>query len=385
MNRVTESLLNMNFLGNVELRSLVDDVVERCREYITSTLPETADPALYQVNDRYVMLEKAECVLWGAFRKYDRNIRIPYDSRKFDLPKLMAEVSVSLHQYFPGKEQNFYELQILSMVQYLCECLCDLMISRDRLLDDLLHISVRTHQEEWHAEKDPLAEEQAEKLLRSMADLHGTKYVKPEIEPYVEPVIDSENLDDLKAEVERLRGLLAEKESVLSESEQKVIRQRALYEQEKARRQDLEKKLDTAATEHTELIALREYVYSLQTGEEIEELDATTQEQMVKDLQDKNVAILGGTERWVKRMKRLFPRWKFVSVDDDSIGGFNALESASYIYMYTGAMKHMQYFRAMNLIRRDGRMLFYLGSTNTSENIRRFYRDLCSTMRPKDM
>ena len=124
------------------------------------------------------------------------------------------------------------------------------------------------------------------------------------------------------------------------------------------------------------MIALREYVYSLRDEREIE-LDEEKQEQMVAALQDKNVAVLGGTERWTKRMRRLFPKWKFISVEDDSIGGYNALEGASYIYIYTSAIKHSVYYRAMNLIRKSGKTLFFLGSTNTEENIVRFCRDLC--------
>ena len=89
------------------------------------------------------------------------------------------------------------------------------------------------------------------------------------------------------------------------------------------------------------------------------------------------MAVLGGTERWIKRMKKLYPKWKFVSVEDDSQGAMLSLESADFIYIYTSALKHAQYYRAMDMIRRKGKMLFYLGSTNTNENVSRFYRDLC--------
>ena len=184
-------------------------------------------------------------------------------------------------------------------------------------------------------------------------------------------------MDELRTEVERLKEKLAEKEAALAESEQKVIRQRALYEQEKEQRQELEINLEKTATERRELIALREYVYSQQDESAPELPDEATQEEMIRNLQDKNVAVLGGTERWARRMKRLFPKWKFISVDDDSTGGFNALESASYIYMYTSAMKHKQYYRAMNMIRKENKMLFYLSGTNTAENVMRFHRDLC--------
>ena len=59
-------------------------------------------------------------------------------------------------------------------------------------------------------------------------------------------------------------------------------------------------------------------------------------------MQDKKVAVLGGLERWVKRMKRMFPKWIFISVDD-SVGGVNALEGADYVYIYSNALQHKQY------------------------------------------
>ena len=377
LTKVSENMQNVNYLGNEEFRKILDEVVERGKEYTIATFPETADPFLYQTNEHYEPLEMAECVLWGAFRRYDRNIRLPYDSKPFDLPLLMARASASLYQFLPGMDQSFYTLQIFAMVQYLCECLCELMITRDKELNGLLHFQERKHQDEWKDESEKDIGERAEKLLKSMENLHGLEFVKPEPEP--EPSLDPENadVDELRTEVERLKEKLAEKEAALAESEQKVIRQRALYEQEKEQRQELEINLEKTATERRELIALREYVYSQQDESAPELPDEATQEEMIRDLQDKNVAVLGGTERWARRMKRLFPKWKFISVDDDSTGGFNALESASYIYMYTSAMKHKQYYRAMNMIRKENKMLFYLSGTNTAENVMRFHRDLC--------
>ena len=98
---------------------------------------------------------------------------------------------------------------------------------------------------------------------------------------------------------------------------------------------------------------------------------------MVTDLRDKKVAILGGHERWQKKMKRLFPGWTFISVDDDSIGGYNALEGADYIYAYTNALQHKVYYRAMKLVKKEHKALFFLGGTNIDENITRMHADLC--------
>ena len=376
INEGRQSVLDAEFVGNPEFRRVISEEEERAKEWVLATYPETADPYLYQTDQKYVGLELAESVLWQAFRKQDRNIRMPYDSKKFDLAELLASVTITKTLMFPNVPVSFDEVMMLSMVQYLCECLCDLMITRDRELNDLLKFSEQKHTDEWHEERNQT--EQAEKALKAVEGLRSTEFAKqePVYMPVAETHIDETDTAALKAEIGRLQVVLAEKEAALSESEQKVIQQRHLYEQARKQAEDQQDRLDSAATEHAELIALREYVYSLRDEREIE-LDEEKQEQMVAALQDKNVAVLGGTERWTKRMRRLFPKWKFISVEDDSIGGYNALEGASYIYIYTSAIKHSVYYRAMNLIRKSGKMLFFLGSTNTEENIVRFCRDLC--------
>ena len=52
-------------------------------------------------------------------------------------------------------------------------------------------------------------------------------------------------------------------------------------------------------------------------------------------------------------------------------------ESTTLIYIYTGALMHKQYYRAMKLIRKSEKMLFYLGSTNVDECLHQFRKDLC--------
>ena len=46
------------------------------------------------------------------------------------------------------------------------------------------------------------------------------------------------------------------------------------------------------------------------------------------------------------------------------------------VYIYTSALKHKQYYKAMNMIRKGEKMLFFLKSSNTDESLRQFSRDL---------
>ena len=382
MNDIADSMAKLTFLNSPEYRKLRGELVERMKGMLRVDYPEMFDPYDYQRDEHYYALQMAELVMGNVMGKYDANIRMPYGSRKFDLPQLMADMTITIHASFPDLKMSFNEGLMLAMVQYLSECLCELMSARDEELEDILGFHRKKEAGEWDRnepedEKDTVKSNSkntlAEKVMRSVENLRSRT------EPGSDPAPPQEELDEagLREEIERLEAQLEEKAAALAEAEQKLIRQRVLYEKAHEREQELDRKVDEQAVEHAELIALREFVYGLRNETEVEELDEQTREQIIEAIKDRKVAVLGGTERWTRRMKRLLPSWSFVSVEDNSIGGFHALERADIIYIYSSALKHSQYYRAMSLIRSSGKMLFYLKSTNTDESLQQFYRELC--------
>jgi len=379
MNHNLESMAVLKYLSSPEYRRLYDEIAERNRSFLNASYTEMSDPYRYQTNQKYMALQVAEQVLDGVFRRYDTNIRVPYESSKFRLADLISEVMVTLDLEFPGLELDFNDMLMLSMVEYLGKCLCELMLARDKELDDLLHFRRRIHQGELVSGNESTRDVKAEKLFKAVSRIEtppGTSFDQS-IDLDEKPV---EDISLLKAKIEELESKLQEKDASLAEERQKVIQQRHLFEQSHSHEEELLSQMEDVKSEHVELVALREYVYSLREDEAADELDEQTQEDMIRKLQNKNVAVLGGTERWAKRMKRMFPSWSFIPVSDVSIGGYNALERADFIYIYTDALKHSQYYRTMNLIRSSNKMLFYLGGSNTKENILRFYHDLCKSV-----
>ncbi len=386
MNDVAGSIDKVAYLSSPEYRKIHDELVERCKEFLHAKYPEMSDPYRYQGDEHYLCLQVAEMVMAAVFKKYDANVRLPYDSHRFDLISQMADMTVTLQMDFPEVKFSFDEVLILAMVQYLSECMCELMNARDSELEEVLHFHRRREEGEWEKEENT-DDRFARKVFRTVEGLRGKD------EPEHVLINTGKNLDadkaeeeelteaDLREEVEKLRRHLAEKEDVLAESEQKTIRQRVLYEKEHEARIELERKADEASIEHAELIALREYVYGLKQKEDAgspsDDLDERSREEIIDQIKDKKTAVLGGTERWVRRMRRILPSWSFVSVEDVGIGDYNALERADYIYIYTGALMHKQYYRAMKLIRKSEKMLFYLGSTNVDECLHQFRKDLC--------
>lgn len=375
MNQIADSMNKLNFLNSPEYRKLRGEMTERCKGILRVNYPEMFAPFQYQSNERYIALQVVESLLSDICKKYDVNFRMPYDSRQFSLPDLISDLTITLGKDFPVDQMTLDEILILSMVQYLGECLCELMAVRDGELDEILKISRRKAKGEWESEKKKEDKALTERVLRSVESLREEEKEEKQEDKTEEVSLDEEAL---REEVERLRNALSEKEAALAEAEQKVIRQRVLYEKERDKRADLEKQTDEAAVEHAELIALREFVYTNANGakEEPSDLDEISREELIEKIREKKVTILGGTEKWIKRMKRILPSWNYIGADDNSLGAVGALERADYIYIYTSALQHAQYYRAMNIVRSRGKMLYYLGSSNVDECLKQFAAEL---------
>ena len=375
MNEIVENMTKLAFLASPEYRKIWGEAAERTKGMLKAEYPEMFDPYKYQTDKQYLGLQIAELVMSEVFKKYDANVRLPYNSRQFDLASLVSELTVTLNMNFPDIQIGFSNVLALAMVQYLSECLCEVMNARDSELEEILRFQRRKETGEWRADRET-DKDSAERVLREKdrLDERTDQAAKEGTAPD----------DRQQNEIERLRKQLEEKEAALSEAEQKIIRQRVLYEKAHKRELELSLKTEEQSMEHTELLALREYVYRLKATdnsgaeENTPDLDDETRAQLIDLIKDKKVAVLGGTERWVKRMRRLLPAWSFISVEDDSIGSYNALERADFIYIYTSALKHSQYYKAMGIIKNKEKMLFYLGSTNTDECLQQFRRELCS-------
>ena len=367
MNMLVDGMNTVTFASSPEYRFIFADLKERTADFLHATYPEMFDPFEYQRNEHYLALQMAEQVMRDVFMERDIHIRVPYESKKFDLADLVSSVSITMFKNFPELRPDFNVMLELSMIRYLAECICEIMNARDQQLEDILHFHRKYEEGELRPDETDKGSVQKDKVLKSVENLHSAKKEEPKEEIHDE---------DLRAEVERLRQELEEKSSALVESEQKVIQQRSLYELAHKHELELEQKLEDMSSDHAELVAMREYVYDSAKTEEIE-LDEDTREDIIEAIKDKKVAVLGGTEKWIKRMKRLLPSWSYVSVDDTSIGGFNALERADYIYVYTSALKHKQYYRCVSMAKNTGKMLFYLNGSNVDVNLAKFQKDLC--------
>ena len=139
MNMAREHALKLELYGNDEIRRLIREITERTRAWSIASHPEMADPYLYQSNDKYLHLQIAEEIAYNTFFHMGRSVRLLYDSKKFDLPGLISNVLLTMDGNFPGYELGFGETLYLAMIQYLSECMCDLLITRDTEIEELMH------------------------------------------------------------------------------------------------------------------------------------------------------------------------------------------------------------------------------------------------------
>ncbi len=373
MNNAAQSMLKLHFCDEPAKRRIVTEALEHYRNFSLSSYPELSDPFLYQQNKAYYGMELAEMVTQDTFSMMGRNPRLIYFSRDFNLADEMAYVALLLNIKYPFFEPSLCEMHMLSMIHYLSESLCDLMIERDRELDRALNIYRRVSEGEWNGQpggnilEEGTTEQhdyKSEKVLKTASQYKID--IKEEIP--AEDTIPVENED-----IEALKSELSRKNMVLAEMRQKLLRQRALYERAREKELELETILSDRESEHTELTALRNYVYNLQVEKFLD--DTVSQENMITAIKDKNVAVLGGIPKWCKKMKEILPGWEFIPVDSP-VAADSLIEKADFLYIYTDALKHEQYYRAINIANKCHKMLYYLSTTNIEENIKRFYHDL---------
>ncbi|MDO4521253.1 MAG: hypothetical protein Q4B44_06390, partial [Erysipelotrichaceae bacterium] len=187
--------------------------------------------------------------------------------------------------------------------------------------------------------------------------------------------------DEKDAEIARLRKLvenqqrqLKEKEEAIFLKDQSVIRQRTLYEEARDKAAELDENRREYEASRRELIALRDHIFKMTEDDIEEEEDQVLLERMKRAIADKKIMIIGGHENWQKRMRKIFPKWKFVAVSDNL--GLDTVDGMDYIYFFTDFMSHELYYKFVGLMRRRDMNWYYIHGTNIEKNIRQIYGDV---------
>ncbi len=128
-------------------------------------------------------------------------------------------------------------------------------------------------------------------------------------------------------------------------------------------------------SERDELIALRSFAYNSTKHEDLP--DEADIEQMKKAISGKKIAIIGGHPNWISKIKKTFPDWSYIQINESS--RYIAGEFGSYdrVYFFTGFISHKDYYRYVATLRKDNVSFGYMnGDVNIEKNIVQIYNDI---------
>ena len=223
-------------------------------------------------------------------------------------------------------------------------------------------------------------------FFRSVNNLCGTrKFTEPKKTHLIEAVNtatadikkeeakEEDEKEKLKAEINELKEKLK-----TSHSEYDHIREQ--YELEKTARKEQEAELEERRAEKEELIKLRNFIYdeSLQENADIPPKQEIPYEEMKERIANKNILIIGGNDNWLKKMKGLFPKWKFVPASVSPTVSAKIIKTCDKAYFFTDTLGHSNYAKFVNLARANNIDFSYMHGVNPEKNVQQIYEDFKS-------
>lgn len=178
---------------------------------------------------------------------------------------------------------------------------------------------------------------------------------------------------DASDETEDLKEQIAQLQKSLAQAKSNEVKYCELWRKEKNARAKIEYDAATAADEHDELLALRNYVYSLPQGEMTPDIPRVSVEEMTEYLMDKKICIVGGHPNWVKKFGQ-FKKWKFFDcAGSSSVDYLRSLIGATEVFFFTDILSHKAYNRAIGICREHNIPFSYLNGIQVEKNIEDIY------------
>lgn len=184
-------------------------------------------------------------------------------------------------------------------------------------------------------------------------------------------VPDSEDEAAYIKEIQELRMLLSRKEKEIS-----------AYREEQ-REQDIklkglsvlnEKYKEELAADREELIALREYAYSLSERDIVIEPDRL--EVMKAYIANCSIVIVGGHVNWVNKLRTEFPKWRYCEAGITRINAGMILEGADKLYFFTDCLCHSTYNKYVSVVRERNIPFGYIHTVNMEYLVKMVYDDM---------
>jgi len=188
------------------------------------------------------------------------------------------------------------------------------------------------------------------------------------------PVVSKSAENDNKNEAVDTAFLLSEMEDLrsrLNRVEYAYNKLKAQYTSANAARKEAEALLSGFQEDREELIALREFAYSLES--EVPEVKKLSADEMKAAIAEKKYLIVGGHINWVNKMKAEFPGWSYVIQGATSTVNESIVMNKDRIFFFSDHIGHSTYGRFIALAREKGIPFSYIHGVNMEQVIRRIY------------
>ena len=93
---------------------------------------------------------------------------------------------------------------------------------------------------------------------------------------------------------------------------------------------------------------------------------------MTDEIKDVKVALIGGQDAWANRIKKLFPKWVFITAGE-SLGLDRALGGVDIAFFLTDSISHAMYYKMLGTVRSKEIPFHFLHVQNTNQVIENIY------------
>ena len=209
---------------------------------------------------------------------------------------------------------------------------------------------------------------EAERYSQKSTESSASSHMKKEASSPNVPQPSHDQVIEQEEEIQELKKKLAK-------TEQDAAYLGELYEAEKKKNSETTERLETAKTEHLELIKLREEMYRM-TDAAPEFVSNTSMKEKEMILSSYKIAIIGGHDNWTSKLKNRFKNWKFYRPEATGSIDEKSLQTADYSFFFTNIMSHGSYYKYIKCVREYGLKFGYLHTINIESNINQIYEDI---------
>ncbi len=284
------------------------------------------------------------------------DIDFDIDEENLIIDKFSYNASVILKDIFPDKEFDSKEICFYAHILVL---LCSFMYTSDLLKqgtysfmagvpvdmfgsEETKYIPKEFKPTEIKVEKEEKLTEKPEKIT----DVEREKYEQEIKDLRLQLKQKDMDINYMSAEREKLKTVEEERDQLKSEIE----------------------------NDKKELAALRKHLYDISNSDYLEQ-DLSDDD--IKDkIRDKNIIIIGGHTNWLKKLRDVFPSWRFIDASVTGTISNSILFKADYIFFFTDTISHSTYFKYMNVVKEHNLPFGYIHDVNISNTLKCIYREL---------